>query len=413
MKIGFFGWLILLSLEVKAQSIYTIYKHKDLYGVKNAKGQVLLKPLYAQIASPKGMLIPVKNTFGLWGFYKDKEKITECLYNNFSILDQDRILVQKDSKWGLINATGQVLIPNVYRHIKAEERQYLATRPNYWCVRNFKNEILYSFELDSVSYAGNNVFKYCLVGNYGLMDRKGKIITTEYHDIYPPKPYQYPQKITLPQRELKGELKDSTYLKMNRALQKVYAFSEGMARMRMHHLYGFIDKAGNIRLVPQYANARDFHEGMVAIVLKGKWGFMDSMERLKVQPYYDEVSDFSRGVALVREETKYNFVNKTGRELYAEDLEAIHPTEFGKYILRQGNYYGMADEEGREIIPLRYDFLHLPGNGYVFVKKDGLWGVMDYNGNLVIPMSFDVIEYIYDQNLILTGEPGKVELLRP
>ena len=394
-------------ITIQAQDHYTIIKKEDKYGVKNEKGKLIIACEYKEIAKPVNNIIPVKNNLGLWGFFIEDKKISDCLYNNFRLTETDKIIVQKNSRWGIIDLKGQFTVDPKYRFIThLYGNKFKAGAFNQWCVRNFKNEILYTFEFDSVKYLGDNVYRYCLVGNYGLMDKNGKIITTEYYDIFQS---TYTHKNIEYKTEKDKAITDSSsfIIPQRNRFQKVFAFKEGYARFLQNGKYGFVDSLGNIRLVPRYNNARDFSNGMVAVTLKGKWGFMDEHENLRVQPHYDEVSDFKNGVALVKLDSNYALINKHGRTLYGNHFEKIIKTPGGQYILIKNKKYGMADEYGHEIISTKYEEIKELGNNYIVAREHGLWGLLNHKGNIVIPLNYSVIQYDGEHDQIITMEPGQ------
>ena len=44
-----------------------------------------------------------------------------------------------------------------------------------------------------------------------------------------------------------------------------FAFSDGLARVRVDEKFGFIDRTGALAIKPQFANARDFSDGLAAV----------------------------------------------------------------------------------------------------------------------------------------------------
>jgi hypothetical protein len=398
--------LLILSTKVYSQHDLSVLKKGELYGIANSKGKFLVAPEYKDIQTVDQLLFAVKNTRGYWGFFLGETKISECEFDNFKLTKTDRIIVQKVSRWGVINYKGETVVPFNYQYINyIEGHKFRMGRYNQWKVRTFNNDVLATYEYDSLTYLGDNVYKFCLAGRYGLIDNTGKIITTEFQNMfestlmgkYPKKEFEKETKITA-----KGNFK----IPEEERFDTVYHFSEGFAKFQSGRKFGFVDSLGNIRLVPQYNDARHFSEGMVAVVLIGKWGFMNKDEKLCVQPYYDEVSDFKNGKAVVRKDNMYNMLNKEGVLLYGDYFDKIIPTYSGKYILIRKKKVGMADKYGHEIISTKYEDVAELGNSYIVAKEHGLWGVLNEKGNIVISFNYSVIQYDPEHNRILTMEPG-------
>ena len=63
----------------------------------------------------------------------------------------------------------------------------------------------------------------------------------------------------------------------------VDSFSQGLARVMVGDKLGYINKAGNLVIKPQFLKARDFSEGLAAVYVSsnsggdvntGKWGYI-------------------------------------------------------------------------------------------------------------------------------------------
>ncbi len=390
-----------------AQETYSIKSSTNFVGVVDSKNKWIIPAQFSEIQEPLPHYYAVRDTTKKWGFYNLDKKITACLFNNFRFVSNERIIAQKNRRWGLIDSEGKELIPFRYRFINTGTNgQYKALQYNQWTARTFENKVLFTLEFDSIQYLGENIYRFCLAGIFGLVDQNGTIITTENQSIFEPtidsknpkKEFALPKPIVH-----KGEFKIPDEEKYD----TVYHFSEGLAKFKTFEKFGFLDSLGNIRLVPQYTKASNFSEGLVAVMLLGKWGFMDIHETIRVQPNYDKVNDFKNGVALVQKDSKFNFIDKKGNYLYGTFFDLILPTYSGKYILLRNKQYGMADEYGKEFISTKYENVTELGNSYIIAKEHNLWGVLNNKGDIVIPFNYSAIQYDPEHERMITMEPGK------
>ncbi len=407
-KTYIFHTLLFIAIQAAAfaQAGNIISKKGELYGVMNEKNKFFIEPKFIDIQTIDNTIFAVKNEKGLWGFYNMGAKISECYFNNFRFTGTDQIIVQKISRWGVINNKGEQTIDFRYQYINLiNDHTYKVGKFNQWSVRNFKNEILNTFEFDSITYLGDNVYKFCLAGNYGLVDNNGKIITTEYQNIF-----ESTLTDKLPKKEFAKPLpilaKGNYRVPQEERFDTVYHFCEGFAKFQSDRKFGFVDSLGNIRLVPQYNDARHFSEGMVAVVLIGKWGFMDKNEKLCVQPLYNEVCDYKNGISIVRKDTVFNFINKNGKLLYGDFFDKIIPTYSGNYSIIRKNKIGLADAFGHELVSTKYEEVIELGNTFILAKEHNLWGVLNKEGNIVIPFNYSVIQFDPEHNYVITMEPG-------
>jgi hypothetical protein len=178
-------------------------------------------------------------------------------------------------------------------------------------------------------------------------------------------------------------------LPLNEVYSNIFEFSEEFVRVLKGNDYGFLDRAGKIRISHQYANALDFHEGYAPVMIKGKWGYINKQEKLVVQPYYDEALPFRNGLAPVRTGNKWNLVNKEGRKQSSQGYDKIIEGPYEKWILIINEKKGLASASGKEILGPKYEKINDLGNGLIQVWKNGKTGVLDYQENFIIPIEHE------------------------
>ena len=63
-----------------------------------------------------------------------------------------------------------------------------------------------------------------------------------------------------------------------------YPFHEGLARIQVGTLFGFINTTGAIVIKPQFEGAYDFSEGKARVRKGDKWGFIDLKGMFVIKP---------------------------------------------------------------------------------------------------------------------------------
>lgn len=183
-----------------------------------------------------------------WRFIDMKGNfINSQSYDNIEDTDYGVAFVESKEKWGLINNKGKTLI-----------------KPMFDYVWNFYYDMA----------------RVKMGDKYGFVDTRGKLVVK-------------------PQYENASD------------------FSEGLACVKMERGYGYIDILGKIAISPQWEYARDFHNGYAAVrktlakdVLKSflkkgnddgpeKWGYIDRAGNVVIKPQFFDVSDFKDGRAVV------------------------------------------------------------------------------------------------------------------
>lgn len=128
-------------------------------------------------------------------------------------------------------------------------------------------------------------------------------------------------------------------------------FSEGLAVVDGYY---YVDKQGEVALVPDYDGAQEFHEGRARVVrlresegdVYGKMGFIDRAGNPVVPCIYDDALPFSEGLAAV--------CRKEG----------------------ETERWGFVDRHGREVVPLSFDSVRSFSEGVAAVERDGRAGLL-------------------------------------
>ncbi|MCA1816762.1 MAG: WG repeat-containing protein [Acidobacteria bacterium] len=211
--------------------------------------------------------------------------------------------------------------------------------------------------------------------------------------------------------------------------------------------WGFIDRAGRVRIAPRFESAADFSEGLARVGVGGRVAFVNAAGGIVFRPRFDSAGDFHEGLAFVEtgwktnphigittETGRWGFVNRAGRlavplkftraDAFSEGLAAV---QLGESL---GERSGFVDHAGRLVFEFPFDvswgfhegfalvrskqgtfFLDRAGKklatpeiddyqarsfseGLAAVQINGKWGYVDRTGKLVIPAQFkDALEF--------------------
>lgn len=98
---------------------------------------------------------------------------------------------------------------------------------------------------------------------------------------------------------------------------------------------------------PQFEEAVYFSEGLARVTIDGKWGYIDRAGNIVIQPEY-------RG--------------QTGRGFFVDGLAAVR--------IGSAYEYGYIDQTGKLIIEAQYDFAGDFINGLARIKIGDRWGIL-------------------------------------
>ncbi len=128
-----------------------------------------------------------------------------------------------------------------------------------------------------------------------------------------------------------------------------FDFQEGLALVKKGGKYGFIDKAGAVKIPIEYDHAWPFSEGLARVKKGGKWGFIDQAGAVKVSIEYDHAWAFSEGLAAVEKGGKWGFVDKTGAVQIPFEYDDAWSFSNGRAEVEKDREEFYIDKEGKKV----------------------------------------------------------------
>ncbi len=295
--------------------------------------------------------------------------------------------VQVAGKWGVIDLSGQFVVPPSYDRLMGyESDQYLwspffpgtpdlprlpetdslkwlgavyerqlaaVSESGKWGLWSLvKNEYVIRPEMDQFSLWSEGMISVKKNGKWGLCDSTGKMITEFIYD-------------------------------------HAFMFSEGRAIVCRDPVCGCIDRTGKEVITPRYRLFRSYSDGLAARMTYGDqmYRFIDTAGNLAFRDSFDNVTDYCHGVALVSKGNDWWLIDKQGKTVTGEKYdETFLFNENGTTVVGRNGMYGMINVCGEEIVPIRYDEINGIIGGMAEVRLGRKWGFIDMEtGNVIIP----------------------------
>lgn len=316
------------TVEVKNYTYYTAYENGK-FGVINNEGEIVINPEYDEMIiipnNSKPVFICTYDIDDVLGTFKTKainEKNEEILtgYDIIEAVDnydskqniwyEDNILkVGKNGKYGLIDFSGQEILPCEYDEITA--------------LKGTKSNLLVK-----------------KAGNVGLVNEKGQsIIKTGYKGI----------------RTLKEGYKNE-YIIINENDQ-----------------YGLISTSGTILIEPKYEDLKYLNSAnLFAVKEAGVWKLIstETKEILIDGGYADIVEAKSDNIIVVDSQGNYGVVTKSKEEKIPMQYQDLKYTFSIYYIAKKDGKYGIINSENEVVKEFEYmNMTYVESGGFIIADK--------------------------------------------
>jgi len=201
-------------------------------------------------------------------------------------------------------------------------------------------------------------------GKVGILDEKGRKITTAKYDKY------------LYIGESKYDFRAT--------------FNEGFCSVVLNNKMGFIDKNGKEITPIEFSFVSEFTvDGLAAVNKEGKWGFVNKKGKQIVPIIYDKAFDFKKGKAMVILDKKIYFIDVKGKKINNPNY-SLYNKEDGRLAIIQNNIgqYGFMDTDF--ILPNFYDEMSFFNNAdFILVKLKNKIGIINLGTEEIIPPIYD------------------------
>ncbi|MEO0288538.1 MAG: WG repeat-containing protein [candidate division WOR-3 bacterium] len=136
--------------------------------------------------------------------------------------------------------------------------------------------------------------------------------------------------------------------------------------------WGFCDRSKNIVIECKYDAAFAFSEGLAAVKLNGKWGYIDKTGKEVIPTKFDLVRNFSEGFAAFEQNFMWGYIDKKGKIIIPAKYNGTWFFSEGLAVVQiKGEWYdkyGYIDKKGKEVIPAKYDIASNFSKGIARVK---------------------------------------------
>ncbi len=379
------------------------------HGVINKTGRFVIAPQYEDIGAFRDGLAWVKKD-GKTGFINESGKIVVPIENdsrvfsefkngvaiilkndkrfyidkNGNYITEDQFCeaaqcsyrktprpMQKDKKWGLVNAKNEFILETQYDYIYNEkDGLFLVKKGDLYGFIDKKGNVVIDLQFEDAHNFNDGLAAVKQNGKYGFIDKTGRfVIEPRFDDV---RSYRAPYAGSYDNRV-------------------AVSFVGGIASVEVNKQWGVIDKTGHYIAVPKFEAAfscRPPSLGMVQIKKNGKWGLMDRTGKIVIEPQYNDVeTDLFHEYAIVSKDT----------------LESSEDKNLRGIVLRKG----VIHISGKIVLPTQYRNIYISPNFahpdiptvLRLEKEFPLVDYMDASGNV-----FVMTDKVCGRNVIKNGK---------
>lgn len=272
------------SIQENYQNGYIVVDQDNKYGIIDFTSQVIIDASYEDIKQITGNHMYVIKQDGKWKLINSKKETLIEDVNEVTQILEDKIVIKKDNKYGVLQASGEEKIKPEYEELSnVFNDYYLAKKSGKYGIINSANEPILPFQYSKITYKKDAEFVVAEKENVAMgeiynnkfekkLDGIVSNINAEkgYIRVYVGNEYKY--------YNLNFDEKTAVECLQNNNL--LLSKKDGR--------YGYINRDGNIVIDYIYEDAQELNEyGYAAVKKDGKWGAIDKTGAVVVSCSYD------------------------------------------------------------------------------------------------------------------------------
>lgn len=312
--------------------------------------------------------------------------ISTTLYDGIATFNENRAIVQKDGKFGVITNTGKELVSPTYKYISNYRNGYAVVFQGPFAgALNLEGQLVVPLEYEDISFFRNGNALAYKNKKLGILSSDNKVIHPFVWD-------------------------EANMLDFTQEFD-TFVFKQG-------DTYGVASFSGAILMNPQAKELFHISDQQVAFASNNKIGVMNHDEKILVPAVYDSIYIAGQGYVGKRD-NEYVFINMS-KGTISTTYDSITEIAKNRYLISKDNLKGIYDASlHKEIVDLSYDDIQLLQNPhdpqdiyYELTKNSSIHeyvtykGVATLEGELLIPALYYQLGFI-NADLLAYYDPQK------
>ncbi len=305
-------------------------------------------------------LIPLK-TNDEWIFFdenfNEKERIKNVNIFSAHYIENSSSLelipAYSNENIGFVNKEGNFVIPPIYKSVTifSQGRAIVVAKEDYPKIINEKGKVLHELkEFQMVLAFSENFAAVKKDDLYGYIDTSGSVV------IEPQFVSAYKFKNGLARVQLDDESQNYGVINTKGifVIEPIYKYmsdfnKDGFAVVMLNDKYGVINTQNRFIINPENEFIHSFNEGLATVAVDGKYGYIDEMKNVKIQPQYIDAKAFKNNYAeVMTADSLWGLIDKKGDFVINPKYKNLNYISDNFILFYEKEAWGVIDINGKE-----------------------------------------------------------------
>ncbi len=355
--VQFFGGVIFGQVGQRVQEPFFPVKIKQLWGMMNAKGKVVIQPKYDAIGEFKDYGYATMQREGRIGLLNHfGREIIPAQYDDIKILDSLLFAVLDVSDWTVINIQGKVILKNGYEQIHIWKGEFIGFQKNRkWGLADTNGKILSTPKYDEIELFEDDFFKTRIGEKQGLLSINGnEILKPESDEI------------------------------------KIY--NSNLFFFQKNKKWGAVDQNGKLLIRPSFQSFFNLSDNFIKLISNSRvYLYSVSNQELITRGEYESYYVFSKKYVLAKNQKKLGLLNAKGNKILDLKYNEIQSFAKDQFRVNYQGQWGVVTIGDHIIIPFQYQYITPLKSNICVVKNDQKLGVVNFKGEEQVVPKYDKI----------------------
>ncbi len=302
------------------------------------------------LATENQYLVSYLNRWGVLD--QDKEWVIRSEYNE--VISIDNLLIGRRGKGYSVYYQGQYLYKTIAKPIsKLGTYVLIEGDSSKYGIMNAYGEVVVQSEYDHIE-EWSDYFALYNDGSVTLTEKSGKEVINQGEGYQEVKGYgegYFPVK----KENRCGFVDDQGRLRISNRYDDARPFAEGLAPIMLRGKWGFINKSEEIKVQPYYENVSPFIDGRAIVRLEKNYGLVDNNGEEVLNPTWKSISRMDTGSYLVEDSNnQFGLVDKNGSFIFRPSFDYLDDLG-GRVLVSKNGKWGILNYSGQPIFKINHE----------------------------------------------------------